>query len=90
MPSAATIQIQSSDTSIVAEAGYRISAVGKSAYENNLRTMYMEFVSRDGNMISVNNAASYFNYSCEAVPLFVQGSGYAAPFSFQTREDGRY
>ena len=85
----ATIQMQSPGDYIAAEAGYRIFVTGVSAYEANLRTMYTEVISRTGRTISVNNIAPYFNYSCKAVPLFVQGSGYAETFHFQTEEDGK-
>ena len=86
---AATIQMEPPEKYTAAEAGYRVFVMGTSAYEANLRTMYMEVISRTGRMIYLKNIASYFNYSCKVVPLFVQGSGYAETFNFQTEEDGK-
>ena len=49
----------------------------------------MELVNKEGMEMLVDQLAPYFNYSCHAVPLFIQGSGAASRFNVQTEEDGK-
>ena len=84
-----TVHTVSPGSRNAAEAGYKLSAVGKSAYEANLRTIYMETMSMEGSAIHMKYIPAYFNYTCKAIPLFVQGSGHAEAFNFQTKEGGK-
>ena len=87
--STVTIQTLPPGSRNAAEAGYKMSAIGKSAYEPNLRTIYMETISMEGSAIRMKYIPAYFNYSCQAIPLFVQGSGHAEACNFQTEEGGK-
>ena len=84
-----TVQTLSPGSLNAAEAGYKMSAIGKSAYGPNLRTIYMETIILEGSAIRMKYIPAYFNYSCQVIPLFVQGSGHAEACNFQTEEDGK-
>lgn len=84
-----TLRVTSSIPYASPDAGYRVTLIGRSATEENLETLYTEFVSRQGKTIVVNQLAPYFNYTCTVSPLFLQGFGHATTVEFQTEGQGK-